>query len=220
MDGKAVLCTLRQVEKRYGRHAAPVLGPLSLTLSQGEVLGIRGSNGAGKSTLLSILAGVLKPDAGDYDLAPEAVGKVAYVPQELSLYHTLTGLENLRFWGLACGLPLKAISIRSRWLLEQLDLSDKGKQPVSAYSGGMQRRLHLASALMVTPKVLLLDEPTVGADARSVDLILSMVEHLRDMGCAIAMISHQSGELERVCSRVLTLRNGRPVPEEGPLCPD
>ena len=102
----------------------------------------------------------------------------------------------------------------------QLDLTEKGKQPVSAYSGGMQRRLHLASALMITPKVLLLDEPTVGADARSVELILSMVEHLRDMGCAIAMISHQPGELERVCSRVLTLEAGRPVQEEGNPCPD
>ena len=220
MDGKAVLCTLHQVEKRYARRAAPVLGPLSLTLSQGEVLGIRGANGAGKSTLLSILTGVLRPDAGEYRLAPEAMGKVAYVPQELSLYHTLTGLDNLRFWGRACGLPRQAISIRSRWLLERLDLTEKGKQPVSAYSGGMQRRLHLASALMITPKVLLLDEPTVGADARSVELILSMVEHLRDMGCAIAMISHQPGELERVCSRVLTLEAGRPVHEEGNPCPD
>ncbi len=214
------MCTLRQVEKRYGRHAAPVLGPISLTLSQGEVLGVRGANGAGKSTLLSILAGVLRPDAGEYRLAPEAVGRVGYVPQELSLYHTLTGLENLRFWGMACGLPRRAIAVRSRWLLERLDLGDKGKLPVSAYSGGMQRRLHLASALMVTPKVLLLDEPTVGADARSVELILSMVEHLREMGCAIAMISHQPGELERVCSRVLTLHNGRPLPEEGSPCPD
>ena len=220
MDGKPVLCTLGQVEKRYPHRPDPVLGPLSLTLSQGEVLGVRGSNGAGKSTLLAIMAGVLRPDGGECRLAPEAVGKVAYVPQELSLYHTLTVLENLRFWGLACGLPLGAIRARSRWLLERLDLTGKEKLPVSACSGGMQRRLHLATALMVTPRVLLLDEPTVGADARSVDLILSMVEHLRDMGCAVALISHQPGELERVCSRVLTLRDGRPVPGEGWPCPD
>ncbi|MBM6925059.1 ABC transporter ATP-binding protein [Pseudoflavonifractor phocaeensis] len=220
MAGNPVLCTLRQVEKRYPGLTVPALGPLSLTLAQGEVLGIKGSNGAGKSTLLAILAGVLRPDAGQYVLAPQAVGKVAYVPQELSLYHTLTGLENLRFWGLACGLPPRAISTRSRWLLERLDLSEKGRQPVSSYSGGMRRRLHLATALMITPRVLLLDEPTVGADARSVELILSMVEHLRDMGCAIALISHQPGELERVCDRVLTLQAGRPIPEEGTPCPD
>ena len=90
MDGKPVLCTLGQVEKRYPHRPAPVLGPLSLTLSQGEVLGVRGSNGAGKSTLLAIMAGVLRPDGGECRLAPEAVGIVAYVPQELSLYHTLT----------------------------------------------------------------------------------------------------------------------------------
>ena len=216
MDGKAVLCTLHQVEKRYARRAAPVLGPLSLTLSQGEVLGIRGANGAGKSTLLSILAGVLRPDAGEYRLAPEAVGKLAYVPQELSLYHTLTGLDNMRFWGRACGLPRQAISIRSRWLLERLDLTEKGKQPVSAYSGGMQRRLHLASALMVTPRMLLLDEPTVGADTHSCQLILAMLAHLREMGCGIALISHQAGELEQVCTRILTLEGGLPIGEEGP----
>lgn len=220
MAGNTALCTLTQVEKRYPHLARPVLGPLSLTLCQGEVLGVRGANGAGKSTLLAILAGVLRPDGGSYHLAPEAAGRVAYVPQELSLYRTLTGLENLRFWGLACGLPRSAIAARSRWLLERLDLSDMGRLPVSAYSGGMQRRLHLATALMVTPRVLLLDEPTVGADARSVELILSMVEHLRDMGCAIALISHQPGELERVCSRLLTLEAGRPVAEEGRPCPD
>lgn len=220
MTGNAILCTLTQVEKRYPHLARPVLGPLSLTLSQGEVLGIQGSNGAGKSTLLAIMAGVLRPDSGEYALAPEAMGRVAYVPQNLSLYHTLTGLENLRFWGLACGLPRSAIAARSRWLLERLDLADSGKLSVSAYSGGMQRRLHLATALMITPKILLLDEPTVGADARSVDAILSMVEHLRDMGCAIALISHQPGELERVCSRTLTLCSGRPVPEEGRPCTD
>ena len=175
MDGKAVLCTLHQVEKRYARRAAPVLGPLSLTLSQGEVLGIRGANGAGKSTLLSILAGVLRPDAGGIPTGPGGGGQGGLCAPRSSRCTTPSrGWITCGSGGRACGLPRQAISIRSRWLLERLDLTEKGKQPVSAYSGGMQRRLHLASALMITPKVLLLDEPTVGADARSVELILSM----------------------------------------------
>lgn len=207
MAGDQVLCALTQAEKWYG-GASPALGPISLEIHAGEVVGVRGPNGAGKSTLLSLMAGAIRPDRGTCVLAPQAVGHVGYVPQELSLYHTLTGLENLRFWGLANGLPGKAIAARSRWLLERLDLSDKGKTSVSAYSGGMKHRLHLATALMVTPSLLLLDEPTVGADKRSADLILSMLEHLRNQGSGIVLVSHLPGDLERVCTRILTLEGG------------
>ena len=209
-----VLCTLTKAEKRYG--SVCVLGPVSLSLHSGEIVGIRGPNGAGKSTLLSLLSGVFPPDAGQRRCPGDVAARIGYVPQELSLYSSLTGLENLMFWGLACGLPRRAAAVRSRWLLERLELSEKGRQSVSAYSGGMKRRLHLASALMVTPRMLLLDEPTVGADLHSCRLILSMLEHLRDMGCGIALISHQAGELEQVCSRILTLEGGRLVREEGP----
>ncbi|RHR07440.1 ABC transporter ATP-binding protein [Pseudoflavonifractor sp. AF19-9AC] len=203
------LCHLTEVEKSYGSHSAPVLGPLSLDIHAGQVLGIRGPNGAGKSTLLNLLAGVLTPDRGTVTYAPGVRDHIGYVPQELSLYNVLTGLDNLRFWGLACGLPSKAISTRSRWLLEQMELTEKAKKPVSTYSGGMKRRLHLASALMVTPRLLLLDEPTVGADSRSTRLILDTLTHLRTLGCGVVLISHQAGELEQVCQSILTLRDGR-----------
>lgn len=203
------LCHLTEVEKSYGSHSAPVLGPLSLDIHAGQVLGIRGPNGAGKSTLLNLLAGVLTPDRGTVTYAPGVRDHIGYVPQELSLYNVLTGLDNLRFWGLACGLPSKAIFTRSRWLLEQMELTEKAKKPVSTYSGGMKRRLHLASALMVTPRLLLLDEPTVGADSRSTRLILDTLTHLRTLGCGIVLISHQAGELEQVCQSILTLRDGR-----------
>lgn len=203
------LCHLTEVEKSYGSHSAPVLGPLSLDIHAGQVLGIRGPNGAGKSTLLNLLAGVLTPDRGAVTYAPGVRDHIGYVPQELSLYNVLTGLDNLRFWGLACGLPSKAIFTRSRWLLEQMELTEKAKKPVSTYSGGMKRRLHLASALMVTPRLLLLDEPTVGADSRSTRLILDTLTHLRTLGCGVVLISHQAGELEQVCQSILTLRDGR-----------
>ena len=213
MAGEQPLCALERAEKRYGR-SEPVLGPVSLEVRPGEVLGVRGPNGAGKSTLLGLMAGVLRPDRGTCTRSPEAEGHTGYVPQDLSLYQTLTGLDNLKFWGLAHGLPRKAVAARSRWLLERLDLSPRGRDPVSAYSGGMQRRLHLATALMATPRLLLLDEPTVGADERSAGLILSMLKHLRGMGCAVVLISHSPGELEQVCSRVLTLEAGLVVKEE------
>lgn len=217
-SGNPELCALTGVEKRYG--GAPVLGPVTLSLRAGEVLGIQGPNGAGKSTLLDIMAGVLAPDKGRCAYADPAQGRIGYVPQELSLYSALSGMENLRFWGLACGLPAKAAGVRARWLLGQLGLEDKAAQSVSAYSGGMKRRLHLATALMATPAVLLLDEPTVGADDTSVELILAMLRRLRDRGCAVAMTSHRAGELERICTRLITLEAGRLVSEVIAPCQD
>ena len=204
------LCALRDVTKCYARRAALALGPISLSAAGGEILGIRGPNGAGKSTLLGILAGVLRPSRGERSCAC----RVGYVPQELSLYSALTAVENLRFWGLAQGLPGKITSVRARWLLGELELSDKGDTPVSALSGGMKRRLHLATALMATPELLLLDEPTVGADDPSAALILALLGRLAGQGCGIVMTSHRAGELEQTCSRILTLEAGRPVREE------
>lgn len=205
----AEICTLTNVEKRYTRTGAPSLGPLSLTLEEGEILGVRGANGAGKSTLLGLLAGVLRPDGGRRVCAGGVEGHIGYVPQELSLYNSLTGLENLRFWGLAAGLPGRIIPTRSRWLLELVELTDKAKSRVETYSGGMKRRLHLASALMLPPRLLLLDEPTVGADAHSVEVILATLRHLQRQGCTTVLISHHDGELQQVCTRVITLEGGR-----------
>lgn len=213
MAGEPPLCVLTRAEKWYDR-SSPALGPVSLEVRSGEILGIRGPNGAGKSTLLGLMAGSLRPDRGACVRSPEAEGRTGYVPQDLSLYHTLTGMENLKFWGLANGLPRKAISARGRWLLEYLDLSDRGGDAVSTYSGGMRRRLHLATALMVIPRLLLLDEPTVGADEHSAGLILSMLKHLQGQRCAVVLISHFPGELERVCSRILTLEAGLVTGEE------
>ncbi|MCR5793965.1 MAG: ABC transporter ATP-binding protein [Solobacterium sp.] len=199
------VCTLQDVEKQYGGRT--VLGPLNLTIEQGTVTGIRGINGAGKSTLLSIISGSSKPTKGKRIL--HDVKYIGYVPQDLSLYDSMTGMENLRFWGYASGLNKAACTARSKWLLRQMNLENKGDDPVSSYSGGMKRRLHLASALMITPEILLLDEPTVGADAASVDTILSMIVHFKNMGTAVIMISHQSDELERICDRMIVLKEGK-----------
>lgn len=208
------LCTLTEVEKGYAPRSAPALGPVSLTVGAGEILGVQGPNGAGKSTLLGVLARVLTPDAGRREYAPGVESQIGYVPQELSLYSTLTAQENLRFWALACGLPRRAVAPRTRWLLERMELSEKGDQPVSACSGGMKRRLHLASALMVTPRLLLLDEPTAGADDHSAQLILSLLTHLAGQGCGVVLVSHRAGELAQVCSRILTLDRGQ-LTDEG-----
>ena len=206
-----ILCELDQVEKRFRRNASPVLGPVSLSLHAGEVTGVRGDNGAGKSTLLSLIAGVYKPDKGRIRFAEGVSGAVGFVPQELSLYESLSGYDNLTFYGIAAGLPARAIRVRSKWLLNELSLSDKGKDRVRDYSGGMKRRLHLASALMVTPRLLLLDEPTVGADSKSAEAIRGLIAHLKTLGCGVVLTSHREGDLETVCDRIVTLEEGRLV---------
>lgn len=207
------VCALSGAQVRFGAGAF-TLGPLSLDIFSGQILGLRGANGAGKSTLLRLLAGVLSPDSGSRSYRRDVPGCVSYVPQDPALYETLSGLDNLRFWGAVYGLPRKAVSARSRWLLERMDLMEKARDPVSAYSGGMKRKLHLATALMVTPKLLLLDEPTVGADSGASEAILSMIRHMKLQNCAVVLTTHRQGELESVSDRLLTLEHGKLLSEE------
>lgn len=212
MEIKEELVALRDVVKGYG--GTPALGPVTLSVYSGEVLGIQGPNGAGKSTLMSVMAGVMRPDSGECRRGAEVQGATAYVPQELSLYGELTALENLRFWGIAEGLPRSAIRARSRWLLENLGLADMGDRKVMAMSGGMKRRLHLATALMATPRLLLLDEPTVGADQCSAEAILRLAAHFCDRSTGVVMISHRLGELRTISDRIMTIEHGVITGEE------
>lgn len=208
-EGRKMICALEQVGKRYGSRALPVLDGVSLSIGEGEIIGIRGENGSGKSTLLSVTAGLIRPDSGTVRYAEGVRGCIGYVPQDLSLYQNLTGYENLKFWGIAGGMPAKAIRTRSEWLLKQTGLLEKGKLRAGTYSGGMKRRLHLATALMNTPRLLLLDEPTVGADEASAAMILELIRRVRNHGCSVVMISHRYGELESIADRILMLKNGK-----------
>lgn len=213
-DMSVPLVSLENVTKRYARKGAPALGPLSLQVYPGQVLGIRGPNGAGKSTLMGLLAGSLQPDSGRVVYGPDVKGRIGFVPQDLSLYSELTCSENLKFWGIAGGLPAGAIPRRTDWLLKELDLEGLGDRRVSTLSGGMKRRLHLASALMVTPSLLLLDEPTVGADASSIRLILQLLQHFASRGCGVVLISHLEGELETACTEIIRLEKGQMTGED------
>lgn len=204
-----LICKLSNIDKSYRDNKS--LDNISLDIYSGEVLGIRGINGAGKSTLLGILAGCIRADSGVINFSEGIKNHISFVPQELSLYHDLTGFENLKFWGLTLGMHQEQIKIRSRWLLSQLNLFEKRNDIVSAYSGGMKRRLHLATALMLTPKLLLLDEPTVGADNFSIELITNMIKHLQKQGTGIVLSSHQTGELELMSNRIVTLSLGKIV---------
>ena len=205
------LIDFNQIEKTYGSER--VLGPLSLSAAPGEIIGVIGANGAGKSTLLRIAAGVERPDRGSVRRPRFKAGEVGYVPQELALYSSLTGLQNLRYWATAAGLRGKQKRVRCKYLLELVNLSDKANKPVSSYSGGMKRRLNLACALVGSVKLLLLDEPTVGADTHSTELMLSAIESLRGSGCTVILVSHHRDEIARLADRTVELENGRIVSE-------
>lgn len=203
------ICEIRNLGLHYQRGGRAVLKGLSLSFHKGEILGIRGENGAGKSTLLKALAGLLPYAEGEIRFAPKVQKELSYLPQDLSLYESLTAMENLYFYGKIQGLPKKVIFTRATWLLRELGLEEKAGERLSALSGGMKRRVHLASALMKRPAILLLDEPTVGCDNESYERILSLLKKMKAQGTAMLLISHGRGELEEMADRIVYLEDGK-----------
>ena len=202
------ILTLEHISVSYEK-GKPVLNDISLSVYGGRILGIRGENGAGKSTLLRVMAGIMRANAGQRRIAPEIASKIAYVPQEIALYPSLTGKQNLDFWAEVYGLRGAQKKARIRALLHMMELDEKANKRVETYSGGMKRRLNLASALVASPRLLLLDEPTVGADVRSVRTMQRIILDTAAKGTGVVLISHQAGEIEQLCDRILTLTDGR-----------
>ena len=203
--GETILKLENIIMERGGER---VLDGVSLDLHAGEALGIHGSNGAGKSTLIGIMAGTLKPDSGRRLTAEGLEGKICCVPQDIALYPALTGRQNLEFWAEAYGLHGKQEKLRVDYLLKLMGLSEKANKRVETYSGGMKRKLNMAAGLVITPKLLLLDEPTVGADDASVDVMLETVRRMKASGTSVVMISHIEEDLMGVCDRIVTLKDG------------
>lgn len=189
---------------------------LSFEIRAGEVFGLLGPNGAGKSTTIHMLVGALAPDAGRIEIAgrtdptdPATRRALGIAPQDLALYEDLTGRENLAFFGRLQGLRGRRLADRVGASLELAGLTDRAGDLVSAYSGGMQRRLNLACALVHEPCVLFLDEPTVGVDPQSRGHLFEAVERLRGEGISILYTTHYMEEAERLCDRVGILDEGR-----------
>lgn len=206
---KESLCEINNLGLRYHRGESAILQGLSLSLFKGEIVGIRGENGAGKSSLLKAIAGLLPYQEGEIRIPKEVRKGLSYLPQDLSLYDSLTALENLIFYGKILGIPGRLLKTRGNWLLEELGLSQKSREKLSALSGGMKRRVHLASALMLRPSILLLDEPTVGCDEESYHRIRDLLLKMKQQGTGMLLISHGRGELEDLADRILTLEQGK-----------
>ena len=203
MNEKVVL-SLNDIHVSFDGN--PVLNGVSVGLYPGEVLGIRGENAAGKSTLLSVMAGILRPQQGIRAAAPGA--EIRIVPQDIALYPSLTGKQNLEFFAEADGFFGNTERNRVNEMLSIFNLESSAKKRVETYSGGMKRRLNMAVSLIRTPDILLLDEPTVGADTRSVGIMLGCIKALKELGTSIVLISHNKSDLDAVCDRTVELRNG------------
>ena len=205
--------------KRFGARTA--VDGLDLTVRRGECLGLLGPNGAGKSTTVRVLSTLLTADAGaarvlGLDPAVEAEAlrrRIGVVPQELAVYDELTARENLRFFGSLC--PPRGLSLGDsiERTLDWSGLEERADDRVAGYSGGMKRRLNLAVAFLHEPELVFLDEPTVGVDPQSRNRVFEMVESLRAAGTTVVYTSHQMGEVERLCDRIVILDHGRKIAE-------
>jgi ABC-2 type transport system ATP-binding protein len=201
--------------KRFGEHAA--VDGVDFQIRTGEIFGLLGPNGAGKTTAISVISCLLAPTEGtvrvDGALTTKAAATVkralGVVPQEIALYPTLTALENLKFWGRMYGLSGALLEERVAEALELAGLADRAKERVETYSGGMKRRINIAAGIMHHPKVLIMDEPTVGIDPQSRNHILETVKELNHRGMTVLYTSHYMEEVEFLCDRVAIMDHGR-----------
>ncbi len=210
---------VKDLKKSFGKNHA-VRG-ISFMVAPGEIFGILGPNGAGKSTTLSLIAGLLRPDGGrvligDYDLHLEpqnAKKMIGIVPQEPALYPMLSAEENLRFWGTINGLRPGDLANSVKRVLDIVGLSTRARDRVNTFSGGMKRRLNIAAGLIHQPRLLIMDEPTVGIDPQSRNHILETVANLRDNDMSIVYTSHYVEEVEHLCDRVAIMDHGHLIKE-------
>lgn len=211
------LAVLSNVVKRYDQKLT--VDHVNLSIEEGEIFGLLGPNGAGKSTTISMICGLLKPDGGEIIIdglsvaaAPLEVKKrIGLVPQELALYETMTAEENVRFFGKLYGLRGKLLKERVEEALEFTGLSDRTKDKPATFSGGMKRRLNIACAIMHRPKLIIMDEPTVGIDPQSRNHILESVKTLNKLGSTVIYTSHYMEEVEAICDRVAIMDKGHVI---------
>ena len=218
MTGEPML-DCRGLRRSYGNLTA--VDGVGFHISPGETYGLLGPNGAGKTTTISMIAGLLDRDDGavtvdGQPMSPQAVrakAAIGYVPQELALYPDLSARENLMFFARLYGMSTADAKRRSADVLEVTGLTDRAGDQTKKYSGGMKRRLNIGIGLLHRPKLLILDEPTVGVDPQSRNAILESVEGLSGEGMAVLYTTHYMEEAERLCDRVGIIDHGKLIAE-------
>ncbi len=204
---------VKNISKRFTDVQA--LDNVSLSIRQGDFFGLLGPNGAGKTTLMRIMCGLLSPDSGELRILDSKLERwqipfaMGVVPQDIALYDVLTAEGNLELFGKLRGLSGKELGKRVDRVLAQIGLYDRKKSRVKGFSGGMKRRLNLGVALLSEPRVLLLDEPTVGVDPQSRASIFELLESLHQSGMTILYTTHYMEEAERLCRSIAILDHGK-----------
>jgi len=214
--GKSALA-IRNVSKKFGDIVA--LDLVSLDVGEGETFGLLGPNGAGKSTLINIMSGVLRRDGGEIEFLGQPLREptvefklnMGVIPQEISLYSKLTAKENLEFYGRLYGLDSSTLRSRIKETLELVGLTDRQNDRIETYSGGMKRRINIAASILHSPRFILMDEPTVGIDPQSRNLIFEVIEKLHGEGVTIVYTSHYMEEVERLCQGIAIIDHGKVI---------
>ncbi|OIK08177.1 ABC transporter ATP-binding protein [Bacillus sp. MUM 13] len=210
---------INSLTKKFGDFIA--VDNMSLSVAEGEIFGFLGANGAGKSTTINMVAGLLRSHEGTIWILGKEMSKnsrfakmnIGIVPQELAIYEELAAYENVRFFAGLYGLRGAELHERAAEALEFAGLKDKHKSYPKNFSGGMKRRLNIACAIAHRPKLIIMDEPTVGIDPQSRNYILASVRKLNEMGCTIIYTSHYMEEVEEICSRIAIIDHGKIIAE-------
>lgn len=201
----------------------PALRNIGFEVREGSCFGLLGPNGAGKSTTMKILSGLLDPDRGDVRVmgkelrrnAAEIREKIGYVPQSITLYEKLSAYDNLVFFGEMCGIRGGELKRRIADVLGRVGLADRAKDAVSSFSGGMKRRVNIAAALLHRPRVLIMDEPTVGIDPQSRNHIFEMIRSLQKEGVTVLYSTHYMEEVESLCDELAIIDHGEVIASGG-----
>ncbi|MGB1307273.1 MAG: ABC transporter ATP-binding protein [Oceanihabitans sp.] len=218
------MLVIKQISKKYKTADNYSVADLDLLINEKEIFGLIGPNGAGKTTLISILCSLIKPTSGTFSIAGLTYKKnkkqlkqlIGIVPQEYALYPTLTAFENLKYFGSMYGLKGKKLNVKINSYLEILGLSQFANKKIESFSGGMKRRINLIASILHEPKVLFLDEPTVGVDVQSKNVIIDFLKGLNKKGTTIIYTSHHLNEAEDFCTKVAIIDHGKLITQGKP----
>lgn len=211
----SVMLHANNLVRKFGDLTA--VDDVSFNIQEGEIFSLLGPNGAGKTTTISMLSTLLAPTSGDAYIYGFSIKNdnmqvrknIGIIPQEIALYDDLTAMENLHYWGKLYDLKGRELEQRVKEVLEQIGLSDRAKDRVKTYSGGMKRRVNIAAGLLHKPKLLFMDEPTVGIDPQSRRMILDTVKELNTQGMSILYTTHYMEEAQELSNRVGIIDHGK-----------
>ena len=214
-----MIASMKNVVKRYGDTLA--LDNLNLNVPEGKILGLLGPNGAGKTTAIHILSGLMDADSGDVNLFGQSQNirnlktrqQLGLVTQNITVFSELSAAENLRYFGGLYGLRGAELAANVKEMLEFVGLTERAKKKPGTFSGGMQRRLNIACALVHRPKLVIMDEPTVGIDPQSRNHILESVKKLAEAGTTVIYTTHYMEEVQAICDKISIMDSGRVIIE-------